>query len=89
MPLVVLNGDYGGFELSAEGEALYELYAEAIFTGSDRSDIHLVRVVQELGEAANGPRARLKLVMVPDDVEWTVEGYDGIEWVEEKHRRWG
>jgi hypothetical protein len=45
-------------------------------------------VVLELGEAANGRCAELKVVEIPDDVEWQIEEYDGLEWVAEKHRTW-
>ena len=53
-----------------------------------RSDPQLVAVVEELGEKANGECAELKIVEIPDDVEWTIEEYDGNEWVAEKHRTW-
>jgi hypothetical protein len=56
--------------------------------GKSRSDPDLVAVVEDLGEAAYGFAAELKVVDVPDDVEWYIEEYDGIEWVAEKHRTW-
>ena len=48
-----------------------------------------IQVVEELGEEANTPASKLKIVEIPDDVEWEIEEYDGIEWVAEKHRVWG
>jgi hypothetical protein len=48
----------------------------------------LVQIVEELGEKANGFAAELKVVEIPEDVEYTVEEYDGIEWVAEVHRTW-
>lgn len=54
----------------------------------ERDDPHLVRVVEELGNAANHDYAQLKVVEIPDDVEFQVEEYDGMEWVAEKHRVW-
>ena len=30
----------------------------------------------------------LKVVEIPDDVEWEIEEYDGNEWVSEVHRCW-
>ena len=27
-------------------------------------------------------------VSIPDDVEWQIEEYDGMEWVAEAHRTW-
>jgi len=48
----------------------------------------LVRVIEELGDDANGRFSELKLVNIPDEVEWQIEEYDGLEWVAEKHRIW-
>tara|TARA_Y100000310_G_scaffold87294_1_gene84108 strand:+ start:1265 stop:1603 length:339 start_codon:yes stop_codon:yes gene_type:complete len=48
----------------------------------------LVKVVEELKDMANGFGAYLKIVEVPDGVEWTVEEEKGREWVAEKHRTW-
>jgi hypothetical protein len=48
----------------------------------------LAEVVKELGDDANGRHAELKVVGVPDGVEWTIKEYDGAEWVAEKHRTW-
>ena len=53
-----------------------------------RNDPALVEVVEVLGEAANGFAASLKIVEIPEDVEWCVEENDGREWVSEKHRTW-
>ena len=53
-----------------------------------RNDPALVEVVEVLGEAANGFAASLKIVEIPEDVDWYVEENDGREWVAEKHRTW-
>ena len=53
-----------------------------------RTDPILVQVVEELGEEADGTYASLKVVEIPDDVEWQIDEYDGSEWVAEKHRTW-
>ena len=54
----------------------------------DRSDADLVQIVEELGEKANSRFSDLKIVEIPDDVEWYVAEYDGCEHVAEKHRTW-
>lgn len=54
----------------------------------ERNDPILVEVVNELGEKADGTYSELKIVEIPDDVEWIIEEYDGNEWVAEDHRRW-
>ena len=54
----------------------------------ERNDPQLIKVVESLGEAANGEHAELKIVEIPDGVEWTIEEYDGNESVAERHRVW-
>lgn len=54
----------------------------------ERNDPELVQVVKTLKKEANGRFATLKIVSIPDDVEWQIEEYDGLEWVAEVHRTW-
>jgi hypothetical protein len=54
----------------------------------DRDCEKLVKVVKKLGIKACGRFANLKIVKIPADVEWEIDNYDGMETVEEKHRRW-
>lgn len=54
----------------------------------ERTDPVLISLIEELGEDANGVYSSLKIVEVPDDVDWIIQDYDGIEWVAEKHRTW-
>ena len=53
-----------------------------------RDDADLVAAVESLGSKAGGDYADLKIVEIPDDVEWQIGEYDGTEWVAEKHRTW-
>jgi len=53
-----------------------------------RNDDILIKVIEELGEKANGEYSRLKIVEIPDDIKWKIENYDGCEYVVEVHRRW-
>jgi hypothetical protein len=105
---VVINADYGGFNLSDEAIELYAKYkglnlikeetnhGSIYYKGAewfndrdiDRKDSTLVRVVQELGEKANGFCAKLKIVNIPVDVQWEVVEYDGLEHIAEKARKW-
>ena len=54
----------------------------------DRDDPDLIAVIEELGDKANGRFSTLRVVDVPDDVDWYIDEYDGLEWVAEKHRTW-
>ena len=57
-------------------------------TDGGAQKIAVIKVVKELGMAANGAHANLKIVEIPGDVDWTIQEYDGVEWVAEKHRTW-
>ena len=54
----------------------------------NRNDPILIEVVEELKEEANNKFSNLKIIFIPDDVEWEIEEYDGMEWIAEKHRKW-
>ena len=90
---VVINECFGGFGLS---DAAIERFCELdgisptnFWAGMiDRNDPNLVRVVQELGEAADTPYSQLKIVEVPAGVKWHIHEYDGLEHVAEDHRIW-
>lgn len=86
---------------SKEGEAFYvmsmderraynEKHSEQTwyYRDVDRSDPILIQVIEELGIAANGSHAELVIVDIPDDVEWHIDEYDGLEHVAENHRSW-
>lgn len=53
-----------------------------------RDDPALVQVVEEMGVKADGRCAKLRVVEIPDDVEWEIDEYDGSESIDEKHRSW-
>lgn len=63
-------------------------YWDAWIGRDNRDHPLLVQVVEELGEGAWGPHAALEVVETPDEVEWEIDDYDGLEHVAEKHRTW-
>jgi hypothetical protein len=92
MPKVVINDCYGGFGLSkAAYEELgipWDGYGYDYDSYDKRTDPKLIEVVEKLGEKANGSLAHLTIIEIPDDVEYTIENYDGMEHVAEVHRTW-
>ena len=91
---VVINDRHSGFGVSEELESKYKG-----ILGITRSDFYahldivrdcpvLVALVEEMGERANNSWSRLKVVDIPDDIDWYIEEYDGIEHVAEVHRTW-
>jgi hypothetical protein len=57
-------------------------------SAEDRTCSHLIAVVRELGTNANGQCAKLKIVKVPGNVNFSIDDYDGLETLEEVHRSW-
>jgi len=83
----VVNYYQKGFLDSADHYiARYELY-------EDRSDLDLISVIEELGEAASGQYAQLKIAEAPDFqqfnlflIEYQIENYDGMEHIRPRGR---
>jgi hypothetical protein len=80
-------GSYKGFYHKGHaGDDQYYLSDYDFY--DNRADEDLVAVVEELRESANGHAANLKVVEIPDDIEWYIHEYDGREHVAERHRTW-
>lgn len=54
----------------------------------DRADKVLVGVVEEIGRRANGFGTDVKIVEIPDGIDYIIDDYDGLETIREKHRIW-
>ena len=88
---IVINACYGGFGLSKEALALFNERSGAVVTydfNIVRNDPILIEIVEQLGEAAYGDFAKLKVVDIPDDIQWQIEEHAGKEWIAEKHTTW-
>ena len=95
MKKIVINKCHGGFGLS---NLAMRRYAEIKYNSGDVNTIHvydirrddpvLVQVVEELGEKSNDVYSDLKIVEIPEDVDWYIHEYDGLEHVAERHRTW-
>ena len=53
-----------------------------------RNEPLLIQVIEELGVDVNGACAKLKIVEIPNGMDWVIEEYDGLEWIAEKHQTW-
>jgi hypothetical protein len=91
---IVINSCYGSFNLS---DYAFQLYKERANVPEHiplaawdipRNDETLIAIVEELDQQSWGQFSTLKVVEIPDDVEWEICDYDGDEWVAEKHRKW-
>ena len=89
---VVLNNCWGGFSLSDEAKDMFVSLGGAPKQvdrfSVDRTDPTVVEVVEKLGLRANGECADLKIVDIPEDIEYYIDDYDGVETIHEAHRSW-
>ena len=90
---IVINNCFGGFGVSKDvydelGKE-WDGYGHLDFGLSCRTDPEVIAVIEKLGsEKASGFCARLKVIEIPDGIEWEIDEYDGLETVREKHRSW-
>jgi hypothetical protein len=88
---VVINRCYGGFSLSEKAyDCLgipWDGYGYGVFS-ADRSNPKLVACVEALGKEADGQLAKLKIVDIPDGINWEIVEHDGMERVVERHLSW-
>ncbi len=54
----------------------------------DRTDERMIEIVRSMGDRANGMCADIRIIEIPDDIDWVIEDYDGKEHVAEKHSTW-
>ena len=91
--IVKNNSSPGGFRLSDEAFLRLRELGHKTEPRDDPNDIprddpRLIQVIEELGERASGKYSVLKIVEIPDGVEWEIQENLGYEWVAEKHRIW-
>lgn len=86
---------YGGFGISQAGVTRYNELAKTTYINDSffcfdetRNDPFLIQVIEEMKQLAAGAHCTLAIVEIPDDVEWEIGEYDGVEWVREIHRTW-
>jgi hypothetical protein len=91
---IAINRYYGGFGFTdAEYKALLRKkgirqsdfdFDQFMEQSIKRNDPDLIEIVESVAD----PKSTIKIVEIPDDVNWIVQDYDGLEWVAEKHRTW-
>lgn len=92
MRKIVINRVHGGFGLVDSVKEEYNRIKKTELEWDHefpRDDPVLIEIIERIGLDKSADRyAELKIVEIPDDVEWTIDEYDGLEWVAEKHRTW-
>ena len=80
---VVINRDWGGFELS---DIALDLLGIQFASQIERNDPRLVDVVEKLGKEAGTKYSNLLVVEIPDNMPYYIHEYDGFETIHEQHR---
>lgn len=90
---IAINKCYGGFSLSKEAYEFmgipWDGYGYKFSDHDERTNVKLIECIEALGDKASGRYSKVVVVKIPDDVNWGIEEYDGVEWVSEAHRIWG
>jgi len=79
---------------TATDDEFYEYHQaveKAVICDNDlsREDEVLISVVEDLGVGeSSGMFGKVKIVEIPDDVEYSIQEYGGKEWIAEVHRTW-
>lgn len=71
-------------EISDEDYEKYSLYLDDGY----REDSTLIEVIEELEEKASGIYGDLKIVEIPDNLDYVIDDYYGIETLHEKVKEW-
>lgn len=71
-------------EISDEDYTKYSLYLNYEY----REDKALIETIEELGQNASGSCGNLKVVEIPDNLNYVIDEYDGIETLHEKVKVW-
>lgn len=88
---IIKNSDnklYSEWYIDGIKDEAHYFSQHSLYDKEYRCDPVLVSIVEKLGDKANGSYSELKIVEIPDNIEWYILEQDGLEWVAEKHRTW-
>ena len=92
MTKIAINVCFGGFGLSPECLTLYNKLSgskEEYDHHIERDDPNLIKAIEQLGTAkASDYLGEIKIVEIPDGIEYVIDDYDGMESIHESHRSW-
>jgi len=83
---IVINKCYGGFGLSDFGKELLNIRDE---NSLSRTNLELIHQIEEYGsDVISGDYSQLKVIEIPDGIDYEILNHDGLESVHETHRVW-
>lgn len=86
---IVINNCWGTFSLSDRAcDILGIQYGTNGGYENNRTAPELINVVEKLGSKASGRNAKLKIIEIPDGINYKIFDYDGYETVIEEGHYW-
>ena len=80
---------YFGKEFSKNDISKEDWEKHILYLNDDnREDDILIKVVEELGDEASGRFGQLVVVQIPDDLDYVIDNYDGIEILHARVETW-
>ncbi len=92
MKKIAIHTSFGGFRLTKEAISYLKKLGVNLKNDYDydklpRDDKNLIITIEDLKEDASDD-GDIRIIEIPDDVDWFIEDYDGAEWVSEVHQTW-
>ena len=87
---IAISGGFGGFDLPDEWLKLYNSrtpFKEESVYGIKRDNPILINLIESMPKEIR-EELKLRVVEIPDDVEWIILSEEGCETIHEKHRIW-
>lgn len=96
---IVVNRTFGGFKIPPQLAEELGWFCVYFNGGEDLPadyDEHtdpdmiagLERMIEEGVDVNEAAGTKLEIVEIPDDIDWYIDDYDGIETIHECHRSW-
>lgn len=80
---------YFGKEISKNDIPKEDWEKHILYLNDDnREDDILIKVVEELGDEASGRFGELVVVRIPDDLDYVIDNYDGVETLHARVETW-
>ncbi len=77
-----------GYEVGWIEDVLYKDGNVYMYEDKVRDDPTLIQIIETMNEKASGKMSELKIVEIPENIEYEIEEYDGLEWIAEAHQIW-
>ena len=84
-----MGKDYNGLYVVDSDYPSLEKYYTNLSDKENRTNPLLIQAIEEVGEKESSGRfGEIRIIEIPDNIEYEIDDYDGIESIHECHRSW-